>query len=258
MSRDDGAQSEVLTRSSSQTGDGSTSESVLRVHDLTKSFGGFTAVSGISLDVNAGEAIGLVGPNGSGKTTLINVISGVYKPTKGTVTLKGIDVTAKRSHRLCRLGLNRTFQIPHPLADLSVADNVTIVHHRRTGERGLFDADPLEFVGLTRAAANPASDLTSSEQKMLDLARALAAGPDVLLVDELGAGLSAHELEHVATLLRELKDAGMALIIVEHLMDFLDQIVDSVLVMDAGASVFRGTLRGAVADPKVIEVYLGE
>ncbi len=233
-------------------------EPVLVVRDLSKSFGDFVAVEGVSLDAVAGHALGLVGPNGSGKTTLINVISGVYKPSGGTVVLHGQSVGAKRSHRLCRLGLNRTFQIPHPLGDLSVADNVAVVHHRRVGARGPFDTDPLDFVGLTRVRNAPAASLTSSEQKLLDLARALAAGPDVLLIDELGAGLSAHELEHVAGLLRELKNAGLALIIVEHLMDFLEQIVDAVVVMDAGAAIYRGTLRDAVADRRVIETYLGE
>lgn len=232
--------------------------SLLQVRDLSKSFGGFQAVSAISLDAVAGKALGLVGPNGSGKTTLINVISGVYKPSSGTVTLKGHNVSGKPSHRLCRLGLNRTFQIPHPLADLSVADNVAVAHHRRHDERAIFGSDPLKFVGLASVANHLASSLTSSEQKLLDLARALAAGPDVLLIDELGAGLSAGELAHVAELLRELKNAGVALIVVEHLMDFLEQIVDSVVVMDAGASIFHGALRDAVADRRVIETYLGE
>jgi len=235
-----------------------TGTALLQVRGLSKSFSGFMAVVGVNLDAFAGRALGLVGPNGSGKTTLINVISGVYKPSGGTVTLKGHDVGGKPSHHLCRLGLNRTFQVPHPLGDLTVADNVAIVRARRHGDPVLFDADPLEFVGLAGAADYLASTLTSSEQKLLDLARALAAGPDVLLIDELGAGLSARELEEVAGLLRRLKDAGLALIIVEHLMDFLEQIVDTVVVMEAGASIFRGTLRAAIADRRVIDIFLGE
>ncbi len=231
---------------------------LLEVRGLSKSFGGSEVVSGISLDAVAGTALGLVGPNGSGKTTLINVISGVYKPSGGSISLGGHDVSGKSSHRLCRLGLNRTFQIPHPLGDLTVADNVAVVHRRKRDVRAIFDTDPLKFVGLSDASNAVASSLTSNEQKLLDLARALAARPDVLLIDELGAGLSKRELEHVASLLREIKDAGLALIVVEHLMDFLEQIVDSVVVMDAGVQVFQGTLRSAVADPRVIEMYLGE
>lgn len=231
---------------------------ILQVRGLSKSFAGFPAVAGVNLDAFAGRAVGLMGPNGSGKTTLINVISGVYKPSGGTVTLRGHDVAGKPSHRLCRLGLNRTFQVPHPLGDLTVGDNVAIVRSRIHEDHVIFDGDPLEFVGLAGATNYLASTLTSSEQKLLDLARALAAGPDVLLIDELGAGLSARELEEVAGLLRQLKDAGLALIIVEHLMDFLEQIVDTVVVMEAGASIFRGTLRAAIADRRVIDIYLGE
>ena len=228
---------------------------LLQVKGMSKAFGGNKAVTDVSLDVAAGQALGLVGPNGSGKTTLTNVISGVYRPDGGSVTLRGQQVTGLPSHRLCRLGLNRTFQIPRPLGDLRVADNLAVVRRRR---RPIFDADPLEFVGLAHAANRRASSLTSGERKLLDLARALAAGPEVLLVDELGAGLDAGDLQNVASLLRLLKEAGLALLVVEHLMGFLEQVVDSVVVLNAGLPIFRGTLRGAVADRRVIDVFLGE
>lgn len=231
--------------------------SLLQVRELSKTFGGFQAVAGVSLDIVAGRAIGLLGPNGSGKTTLINLISGIYKPSGGTVTLNGQDVTGKPSHRLCRLGINRTFQIPRPLGDLTVEENLALVRFRSRGDRVLFDADPLEFVGLEGIANRRASTLTSGEQKLLDLARALGARPEVLLIDELGAGLNAHELEHVADLLRRLKEAGLALLVVEHLMGFLEQIVDEVVVLNAGASIFQGDLRAAIADRQVIDIFLG-
>ncbi len=234
------------------------SDAPLQVRGLTKAFGGFKAVSAVSLDAVAGQAVGLVGPNGSGKTTLINVVTGVYRPSGGSVTFKGRDISGMPSHRLCRLGINRTFQIPHPLGDLSVQDNIAVAHASSRSSQVNFDADPLQFVGLESVANIQASFLTSSEQKLLDLARALATRPDVLFIDELGAGLSTRELEHVAGLLRQLKDAGLALVIVEHLMDFLEQIVDTVVVMDAGSPIFRGTLRAAIADRRVIDVYLGK
>lgn len=228
---------------------------VLAVAGLAKAFGGVHAVRDVSFDLEAGRALGLVGPNGSGKTTIINVISGVYRPGGGRVTLHGRPVTGFPSYRLCRLGLNRTFQIPRPLRELSVADNLSVV---RQPDHRLFNADPLEFVGLAHRAGQRASSLTSSDLKLLDLARALAAGPDVLLVDELGAGLGEMELHHVARLLRELKKAGLALLVVEHLMGFLEQVVESVLVLNAGAPIFSGTLRAAVADQRVVDVFLGE
>jgi branched-chain amino acid transport system ATP-binding protein len=231
---------------------------LLEVKALSKAFGGFQALSEISLEASGGRAVGLVGPNGSGKTTLINVVSGVYKPSGGTVLLRGEDVTGLGSHKLCRLGLNRTFQNPRPLTGLTVAENVALVRPSRYSERAIFGEDPLSFVGLDRVASRRVSALTSGEQKLLDLARALAARPEVLLVDELGAGLNPGELAHVAGLLRQLKDAGMALVVVEHLMGFLEQVVDTVTVLNAGVAIFRGDLRSAVADRRVVEVFLGE
>ncbi len=229
---------------------------LLEVHDVAKTFGEFTALAGVSMSVEEGQAVGLVGPNGSGKTTLINVLSGVYKPTRGTVRLRGRDVTGLASHRLCALGVNRTFQVPRPLAGLTVAENIALVKAgRRAGATA--DLDVLDFVGLTHVAARRVSALTSGEQKLLDLARALAARPDVLFVDELGAGLSPSELDHVAALLRALRDRGVSLVVVEHLMGFLEQVVDHVVVLNAGAPIFEGSLRAAVADPHVIEVFLG-
>lgn len=231
------------------------SEGLLQVRSLSKAFGGNQVLTDVSLDIAPGQALGLVGPNGSGKTTFINVISGVYRPDGGGVTLNGQQVAGLPSHRLCHLGLNRTFQIPHPLGDLRVADNLAVVRRRR---HPVFDADPLEFVGLTHVADRRAASLTSGQQKLLDLARALAAGPDVLLVDEIGAGLGPEDLQNVADLLRQLKEAGLGLLVVEHLMGFLEQVVDSVMVLNAGLPIFRGPLRSAVADQRVIDVFLGE
>lgn len=230
----------------------------LEVRGLTKLFGGFTAVASVSFTAVAGQALGLVGPNGSGKTTLINVISGVYKPSAGSVLLGEHEITGLPSHRVCRMGLNRTFQVPRPLGDLTVADNIAIVHPGVPARIQRLTDDPLQFVGLGDSADRLVSSLTSGEQKLLDLARALAANPDVLLVDELGAGLSDSELDHVAGLLSRLKEAGLALVVVEHLMGFLEQVVDSVLVLNAGAPIFRGSLRDAIADDQVIDVFLGQ
>ncbi len=230
---------------------------VLEVREVTKEFGAFTALDGVSLSLQPGQALGLVGPNGSGKTTLINVMSGVHAATRGRVLLRGEEITGLAPHRVCRRGMNRTFQIPRPLGPLTAEENVAVARRHGRPSRHL-DVDPLGFVGLEKFASRPASGLTTGQQKRLDLARAIATGPEVLLVDELGAGLSPAELEHVGELLRGLSAMGVALVVVEHLLGFLEAVVASVVVLDAGRPLFVGSLRDAVADPRVIEVFLGK
>lgn len=229
---------------------------VLEAREVSKDFGGFRALTDVSLSLDRGQALGLMGPNGSGKTTLINVISGVYPPTRGRVVLNGDEVTSLPAFQRSRRGLNRTFQIPKPLGPLSVAENVAVARKNQRSASTL-RIDPLEFVGLADLAHRPAASLTTGQQKRLDLARALATGPDVLLVDELGAGLTATELGEAADLLRQLSAQGVALLVVEHLLGFLEATVESVLVLDAGYPAFSGPLRDAVSDPRVIEIFLG-
>jgi branched-chain amino acid transport system ATP-binding protein len=161
-------------------------------------------------------------------------------------------------HRLARLGLNRTFQIPRPFKDLTVADNVRIAARWRRPGSPVAELDPIEFLGLGAQAGRCARELTASRQKLLDLARALAATPRVLLVDELAAGLSPAELDHVASLIRELARLGVAIIVVEHLMGFLEAVTDEVIVLNAGRPIFTGSLRSAIRDQEVVRVFLGE
>lgn len=229
---------------------------VLEVEGLCRSFGALRAVDSVSFELARGEILGLVGPNGSGKTTVINLLSGVYQPSSGTIRLRGRPVTRMRSHELVRQGLARTFQIPQPLSALTVAENVAVAaRHGSPGDRAR--VDPLEVVGLGQRREVVARDLTASDQKRLDLARALATGPDVLLVDEIGAGLSPAELAELALLLRSLAASGIAVVVVEHLMGFLAQVTDHVLVLDAGQEIYRGPLRDAVRDEQVVKVFLG-
>jgi branched-chain amino acid transport system ATP-binding protein len=232
---------------------------LLAVRGLVKRFGGFRALDGLSFDLKAGEILGLVGPNGSGKTTCINVISGLYAPDGGSLHLAGRSIGALASHRLVHLGINRTFQVPRPFLTLTVEENVAVAaaygggpaHDRRpTGEI-------LASLDLAGFAGRRAAELNSAQQKMLDLARALATGPRVLLVDELAAGLNPAELERVAERLEELARSGIALLVVEHLMGFIDQITDRVIVMNAGKEIFEGVMADAVRDKRVIEVFLG-
>lgn len=233
-------------------------EKLLDVRGLVKSFGGFTALNGVDFHVMAGEILGLVGPNGSGKTTCINVISGLYKPQGGSIQFAGREIGGLPSHRLVHLGVNRTFQVPKPFLPLSVAQNIEVAaaYGHRGGEKPDID-QLLDSVGLAGMGQKTAAELNSVQQKMLDLARALATGPKLLCVDELAAGLNPTELEEVAGKLIALARGGMALIVVEHLMGFIDQVTDRVIVLNAGQRIFEGVLADAVQDTSVIELFLG-
>lgn len=232
------------------------SEPLLLVKQVVKKFGGFKALDGVSFSVSKGEVLGLVGPNGSGKTTCINVISGLYGPDKGEVWFKGQVCNHFPMHKLARLGLNRTFQIPKPFMSLTVRQNIEIAYRNARPAKPVV-SDALEFVGLKNQANRLAGTLNSSQQKLLDLARALATGPDLLLVDELGAGLNPGELDLVAEKLKWLSTQGVAMIVVEHLMGFVHHLTQRVIVMNAGKEIFEGNLAKAAEDPHVVEVYLG-
>ena len=230
---------------------------LLVVEDLVKRFGGFRALDGVTFHLAPGEVLGLVGPNGSGKTTCINVISGLYPPDGGRVTYQGRAIGGIASHALARRGINRTFQSPKPFLSLSVLENVTVAAtYGNAGPAPDLDA-LLASLELDTLADRPAGELNSAQQKTLDLARALATGPRVLLVDELAAGLNPAELGRMADRLRGLAGAGMALLVVEHLMGFIDKVTDRVVVMNAGREFFEGTLATAIKDPEVIRVFLG-
>jgi len=232
---------------------------VLQVEGLVKRFGGFRALDGLGFALSPGEALGLVGPNGSGKTTSINAISGLYRPDAGRILFRGLGIGGLAPHRIARLGIARTFQSPHPFTSLTVAENVAVaVTYGRRAEAGPLDsAALLASVGLESLGGRPAGELNSAQQKALDLARALATAPSVLLLDELAAGLNPAELTAMAGRLRGLAAGGIALVVVEHLMGFLEQVADRVVVMNAGREIFEGSLRAATDDPEVVRVFLG-
>ncbi len=232
---------------------------LLAVEGLVKRFGGFRALDALSFRVGAGEILGLVGPNGSGKTTCINVISGLYRPDGGSIHFEGRSIGGLASHRLVHAGINRTFQVPRPFLTLTARENVEIALAYGASRERLGDADTLlSSLDLAAFADQPAGQLNSAHQKMLDLARALATGPRLLLVDELAAGLNPAELERVAIKLKELARSGIALLVVEHLMGFIDQITDRIIVMNAGKEIFEGRLADASRNPQVVEVFLGD
>ena len=233
-------------------------EPLLRVEGLVKRFGGFRALDELSFHLMPGEILGLVGPNGSGKTTCINVLSGLYPPDGGTLTYAGREIGGLKSHRLVHLGINRTFQVPKPFLTLTVAENVEVAAAYGRSQGGAADvAGLLASLELDGQASRPAAELNSVQQKMLDLARALATGPRLLCVDELAAGLNPAELDRVAARLRALAESGVALLVVEHLMGFIDQVTDRVIVLNAGHEIFEGVLADAVRDRQVVEVFLG-
>lgn len=215
----------------------------------------------MSLSVRPGETLGLIGPNGSGKTTLINVVSGLLYADTGSLELYGRRIDRLSPHRRSHLGINRTFQIPHPFNSLTVRENIDIAllfgRMRKRTDLEQRAEEILRLTGLSAASSLRASSLNTGQKKMLDLAKALATEPRVLLVDELAAGLNSSEAETVAALLRDVKKGVDAMIVVEHVMSFINKVTDHVLVLDAGKIIFEGKFSDAVNDSRVREVYLG-
>jgi branched-chain amino acid transport system ATP-binding protein len=231
---------------------------ILDVTKLVKRFGGFYALDGLSFHVTSGEILGLVGPNGSGKTTAINVVSGLYAPDGGEVSFDGQPIGGVASHKLVHRGINRTFQVPKPFMSLTVKENIQVaLSHGRAAVAPPTIAELLYEYRLAELASRPASELNSAQQKMLDLTRALATRPRLLLLDELAAGLNPAELDWIGGRIKALATSGVAIIVVEHLMGFIEHITDRVIVLNAGKEIFEGKLADAVREPQVIEVFLG-
>ena len=232
------------------------STELLRLSGVRKRFGGFVVLNDVSFAVRAGEIVGLVGPNGSGKTTTINVISGLLRDDGGSIVFDGQDVGALPVHRRARLGINRTFQVPKVFRDMSVRENIEVAAHAGRLQPGQVEAI-LDDIGLTHVAGQIAGSLTANQQKLLDLGRALATSPKLLLVDEIGAGLNPAELGAIATLLEKLAARGIAMIVVEHLLDFLNRITARVIVLGAGRMLFEGALEAASREPEVVAAFFG-
>lgn len=236
---------------------------LLSVNNVTKAFGGLRAVDGASFDIAAGEVVGLLGPNGSGKTTLINLISGALPATSGSIALDGLRLTGWRADRIARAGVARTFQLVRILPSLTLSENVMIPavfgakSHWGAAARRVAD-EALERVGLSDRAATQAGDLTYIDQKRLELARALAAEPKLLLLDEWLAGLNPTELGEGIALIRSLRDTGLTIVMVEHIIEAVRALCPRSLVMNSGRLIADETTETALSDPHVIAAYLGE
>jgi branched-chain amino acid transport system ATP-binding protein len=233
---------------------------VLEVRSLSKSFGGLAAVDQASLDVAANEIVALIGPNGAGKTTLFACIAGFTKPDGGSVRFLGRDLTGLPPHRICEQGIARTFQVAQPFARLSVLDNVMVgAYHttRRRPEAAALAEDVARQLGLGRQLDVPAAALTLAGCKRLELARALATRPKLLLLDEVMAGLNPVEVEEIVRMVRAIHATGVAILLIEHVMQAVVSLARRVYVLNNGRIIADGSPSATAADPRVIEAYLG-
>jgi branched-chain amino acid transport system ATP-binding protein len=236
---------------------------ILETENITKTFGGLVALSNVSLSVKEGEIFGLIGPNGAGKTTLLNVIAGVYKPASGIVRLKGEEITGASPETICRKGLARTFQICQPFPKMTVLENVLVAavfgNRQPLANPRARAEELLEFVGVSMPKDTLARNLNTVQLKRLDLARALASNPELLLLDEIAAGLTPGELLELMDLVRKIRESrGITIVVVEHVMKMIMGISDRVAVLQYGQKIAEGTCDEIARDQKVVDAYLGE
>ena len=234
---------------------------LLETRSVTQRFSGLVANSDVSLSVDRGEIVGLIGPNGAGKSTLFNLIAGVFPPSEGAIWFDGADVTRLPAAERCRRGIGRTFQVVKSFETMTVVDNVIVgalvrATHMRDARRKAHEV--LEFTGLAARAGVPASDLVPAEKRRLEVARALATSPKLLLLDEVLTGLTPAEARTGVDLVRRVRDTGVTVLMVEHVMEIVMPLVDRAIVLDLGKVLVEGKPSDVVRNPKVITAYLGD
>ena len=236
---------------------------LLEVVGISKRFGGLQAVQDLSFTVEPGEILGLIGPNGAGKSTVFNLINGVYPPDRGRVIFRGKDITGEQPHRIARYGLARTHQIVKPLAGMSVLENCTVGacfggENLALGPARAAVREVAELVGLTDRLDHLAGQLTTASKKRLELARALSARPKLLLLDEVLAGLNPTEIEWMIGVIRAIRERGVAILMIEHVMRVIMSLSDRIVVLNLGCKLAQGTPREVANNPEVIAAYLGD
>ena len=237
---------------------------ILEGEGVTKHFGGLAAVSSVDFHVDEGEVVGLIGPNGAGKTTLFNLISGALVPKPGAVRFKGENITGLKPHQICKMGVARTFQSVKVFANMPVLENVLLgslfgtSNSVSSADAAREATESLEFVGLSAVRATPAKDLTLANQKRLEVARALATKPELLLLDELMAGLNPTETAEAMELVTRIRDQGITIFMIEHVMKAIMSVCDRIMVLHHGKKIAEGTPQEIATSRTVVEVYLGE